>query len=176
MTHPNRYPNKYPGRCACCCEYVPGAAGFLGGRELYDPRKPEHRQTAFAHAVYCASCFELYAPVNVAPADRPNPLPPAGHYAIGSRGENDLIFLKFQRGIGMSSSLRPRLKMVVGGHPDSEVTGNAAIAYLNRIVNEGVETSARLYARELGRCSRCNRTLTDEASRARGLGPECATR
>lgn len=30
-----------------------------------------------------------------------------------------------------------------------------------------------LYATELGRCCRCARTLTDETSRARGIGPEC---
>lgn len=30
-----------------------------------------------------------------------------------------------------------------------------------------------LYATELGRCCRCARLLTDETSRARGIGPEC---
>lgn len=34
--------------------------------------------------------------------------------------------------------------------------------------------AARRYAAELGRCFRCNRTLTDAASRARGRGPICA--
>ena len=140
MTHTNRYPNKYPGRCACCCERIEAGAGFLGARELYDPNEKAIGQITFARAVYCASCFELYGAPHISRDDKPNPLPPTGHYAIGSRGENDLIFLKFQRVFGLSSSLRPRIKMVVGGHPDSEVTGNAAIAYLNRIVNEGVET------------------------------------
>lgn len=31
------------------------------------------------------------------------------------------------------------------------------------------------YGREIGRCGHCNRTLTDETSRARGIGPKCAT-
>jgi hypothetical protein len=35
------------------------------------------------------------------------------------------------------------------------------------------EGAALLYATQLGRCSRCNRTLTDETSRAYGIGPEC---
>lgn len=30
------------------------------------------------------------------------------------------------------------------------------------------------YGREIGRCGHCNRTLTDETSRARGIGPVCA--
>lgn len=35
------------------------------------------------------------------------------------------------------------------------------------------EAAGLLYATELGRCCRCRRTLTDETSRARGMGPEC---
>lgn len=31
----------------------------------------------------------------------------------------------------------------------------------------------QLYGRELGKCSRCGRTLTDETSRAYGIGPDC---
>ncbi len=175
MTHPQEQPNKYPGRCACCCEHVEAGAGFLETRELYQVPDAAPPLGVFARGVYCASCFRLYGPPLFA-RGRPMPLPPTGHYAIGSRGANDLIFLKFQQTFGLSASLRPVLKMVVGGKPDHRVTGNEAISYLSRIVNEGVEASSRLYAQELGRCSRCNRTLTDEASRARGLGPECATR
>lgn len=33
-----------------------------------------------------------------------------------------------------------------------------------------------LYGTELGRCCRCNRTLTDETSRALGIGPECRSK
>jgi hypothetical protein len=128
-------------------------------------------------AVYCASCFELYGAPSINLDDRPMPLPPTGHYAICSYGDNDLIFLKFERSFGLSKTLRPKLRLVIGGRPlDSEVAGARAIDYLERIVNEGVSACARRYAQELGRCSRCNRHLTDEASRARGLGPECATR
>lgn len=35
--------------------------------------------------------------------------------------------------------------------------------------------SAR-FGQEIGRCGRCNRTLTDETSRAMGIGPVCATK
>jgi len=34
-------------------------------------------------------------------------------------------------------------------------------------------SAARRYGMELGKCSRCGRTLTDETSRAYGIGPEC---
>jgi uncharacterized protein DUF6011 len=32
------------------------------------------------------------------------------------------------------------------------------------------------YGQELGECGHCGRTLTDEASRAAGIGPVCASK
>ena len=40
-------------------------------------------------------------------------------------------------------------------------------------IGRDVESAERLYGQELGRCSRCGRTLTDETSRAYGIGPDC---
>ena len=34
--------------------------------------------------------------------------------------------------------------------------------------------AAQRYGQEIGKCGRCGRTLTDETSRARGIGPDCA--
>jgi hypothetical protein len=33
-----------------------------------------------------------------------------------------------------------------------------------------------LYGQEIGSCGLCGRSLTDEASRARGLGSDCASK
>lgn len=38
------------------------------------------------------------------------------------------------------------------------------------------QAAERLYGTELGKCCRCNRTLTDETSRALGIGPECRSK
>jgi hypothetical protein len=46
-------------------------------------------------------------------------------------------------------------------------------AVLAAIAEAGVEASMTLYGRELGKCGHCGRTLTDEDSRARGIGPVC---
>jgi len=43
-------------------------------------------------------------------------------------------------------------------------------------IAEQPERAMRLYAAELGRCGYCGRTLTDETSRAAGIGPDCADR
>lgn len=41
-------------------------------------------------------------------------------------------------------------------------------------IAEDPETAMLTYGRELGKCGHCGRTLTDEESRARGIGPICA--
>jgi hypothetical protein len=51
--------------------------------------------------------------------------------------------------------------------------GKAGIAILHQIVEAGLVESQMLYANELGRCWRCGKTLTDEVSRDRGMGPDC---
>lgn len=45
---------------------------------------------------------------------------------------------------------------------------------LGEILEAGLEESTVLYGTELGVCGRCGRTLTDEDSRAAGIGPVCA--
>lgn len=45
-------------------------------------------------------------------------------------------------------------------------------AYLTAVL-AAPEAAAKRYADEMGQCSDCNRPLTNEESRARGIGPEC---
>lgn len=56
-------------------------------------------------------------------------------------------------------------------HPVRNVATKNMI--LRAIIAAGQEESMRLYGRELGACGRCKRTLTDDTSRANGIGPEC---
>jgi hypothetical protein len=46
---------------------------------------------------------------------------------------------------------------------------------LDRIAKDPKEASLR-FGREIGQCGICGRTLTDETSRARGIGPICAAK
>lgn len=52
----------------------------------------------------------------------------------------------------------------------------AALKMILSAIVADPEGSARLYGRALGECSRCGRTLTDETSRAYGMGPECRSK
>jgi len=45
-----------------------------------------------------------------------------------------------------------------------------------RMIADNPQAAMELYGRELGKCGHCGRTLTDEESRARGIGPICASR
>ena len=169
--------NKYPGRCARCFAHVEALAGVLADVVLLEfahatvdtsapvPMGSSAGRSTCARCVYCAGC---------AAHRNQTALPPAGHYAVHDRN-GKLQFFKLQRSFGLSTSVRPRCKLVLGGKPDTQIDGAFAIELVTRAL-ENPAGSALRYAQELGRCSRCNRTLTDEASRARGLGPECATR
>lgn len=42
------------------------------------------------------------------------------------------------------------------------------------LIEQNPEAASALYGQKIGRCGVCHRTLTDEDSRARGIGPVCA--
>ena len=102
---------------------------------------------------------------------------PKGYYAIPFIGldaaRNDLTFLA----VGMKDNGDRTLRHVVGGH--GELDGMSiewcrrAVAGLNAT---SLEVAAATYGQEYSHCGRCGRSLTDDASRARGIGPECATK
>lgn len=151
-TETNVRRNKYAARCATCRRAVGEGQGTLMG-------------TMGAWMVYHDEC----APVDWSRAPQVRP----GYYAFPClTGTNDLdfarVFHDFDRG-------HPRAFRVIGGHPDTEVNQRTAFAFIEAIARNP-QFYALLYAREIGRCCRCNRHLTDEESRARGMGPECASK
>jgi Family of unknown function (DUF6011) len=105
---------------------------------------------------------------------RKAPTVPAGYYAVESAtGKNDLDFFRVdvpEKGKWEGFTF---VKRVIGGHPEYRVKGAEARAVLARIAAAGVEDAAVKYGQEIGRCYRCNLTLTDELSRSLGIGPVC---
>lgn len=94
---------------------------------------------------------------------------PKGHYAIDSKGHNDTLFVRVDR----PEETTVRIKMVIGGRPDATMDRKRYRDVLERIVEAGVQEAAFRYGREIERCCRCNRHLTDKSSRDAGIGPEC---
>lgn len=93
-----------------------------------------------------------------------------GHYAIRSYADGVVRFYKVytfrdgNRGVSIQASDEL--------HPMPRV---AAEQILGQIAAD-VESALALYGHEIGRCGVCHRTLTDEESRARGIGPKCAAK
>lgn len=96
---------------------------------------------------------------------------PAGRYAV-ENADGDLRFYKVDT--PTEGRWAGHVFVDVQASDDEyPVRGAARSVVLAKIADDPAEASAR-YGREIGRCGICNRTLTDEESRARGIGPVCA--
>ncbi len=133
------------------------------------------------HTIKCGSCKGTHAtafdvrccylsknaptPVPAAPVRLDFSAIPDGNYAVRQDG-----VVKFYR-----VSTKGRFKNVQVRASDAlhMQYGKAGIAILHRIVAAGLEASQMLFATELGCCWMCGKTLTDEESRAQGVGPIC---
>lgn len=95
---------------------------------------------------------------------------PAGYYAIEVDGT--VKFYRVDRPTEGRWAGRTFVKVQASDdlHP---VRGEGARKVLEAIAVDPKAASLR-YGREIGRCGVCNRTLTDETSRANGIGPICA--
>jgi hypothetical protein len=90
---------------------------------------------------------------------------PAGHYAVSIDGVVKFFFLD------TSGMLYAQASDDL--HPIKVAAHRAEILDLVKV---DTEAASKLYGREIGRCGICNRTLTDEVSRANGIGPVCASK
>lgn len=148
--------NKREGFCALCGGVVEVGAGFAVA--------VAHRQWNNYHRQ--GECFnEVQALESIE----------CGRYALPNlKGTNDLDFLIVHIRGGAKEMLR-----TIGGHAHKRMPHGETKTHVERLADLSVEErleAQALYGRELGMCGKCGRHLTDEASRARGLGPECASK
>lgn len=90
-------------------------------------------------------------------------------------GNNDLDFWCIVRREGTDGrSDRYYLNRVIGGRPDirTRMTPEAMVA-VARVIRTDARAAMTRYGVELQHCGRCGRHLTDDESRARGIGPDC---
>jgi hypothetical protein len=69
------------------------------------------------------------------------------------------------------------LRQMIGGHSEAQrvrMAPEAMVRIAHKILEAGPKESMLRYGRELGECGHCGRTLTNDASRAAGIGPVCA--
>lgn len=89
---------------------------------------------------------------------------PLGRYAVDGEDGATKFYQATQNGLFVQASDEL--------HP---VHASAQDAIIAKIAADPRAASIR-YGQELGECGRCGRTLTDETSRAAGIGPVCATK
>lgn len=162
---------------------VPATGGPFGrGRELATGEQPLLGTTASAIINWLKQQpFDLSANVPTV-STRPETTPVRaayatvgeGYFAVASlTGNNDFDFFRIDRPTEGRWAGYTFVKRVIGGNADAPVRGLTARRAVDAILAAGERESARLYGQEIGRCGMCNRHLTDETSRAYGLGPDC---
>lgn len=104
---------------------------------------------------------------------RGTPVVASGHYAV-TEG-NELRFFKVDRVTEGKWAGRTFVKRQSSDELWPVKSRERREEILALIAAEPKEAMIR-YGQEIGRCGHCNRTLTDETSRAAGIGPVCASR
>ena len=175
--------NRYDGPCDICGHVVPANRGTL---HRVDGRwTARHRPAVWSGSPvsgsYVGGCPDGPPPSpeprpepRTGPSYRPAPTVPAGHYAVTMTDGAALTFYRVDVPTDGRWAGYVFVKRVIGGRPDVAVRGADARAVLTAIAAD--DDAAARYGREIGRCYVCNRHLTDETSRALGIGPDCRTR
>lgn len=101
------------------------------------------------------------------------PKVPAAHYALEDLPGhvNAVTFFEVKNGKGKWDGFQFVQRIVGGGH-EYPVKGAAKAIVLRKIADDP-QTAAKRYADEYGCCAVCGRDLTNDESRARGIGPDC---
>jgi hypothetical protein len=100
--------------------------------------------------------------------DRPQV--PEGRYAV----DTDEGHLGFYR-VHVSKSGYVTVAVMASDTERALLTWKVQLGVLRKIALDPKAAAIR-YGQEVGVCGRCGRTLTDEKSRAAGVGPDCATK
>ena len=125
---------------------------------------------------------KLLALPNAAPAKAEHEEPAAdrpedGFYALRNvpGHKNEISFFRLRTGKHGRWEGFQFIDMVIGGEPGRRepVKGVGRIKVYDCIAEQGADEARQLFGQEIGCCGRCGRTLTDDLSRERGIGPDC---
>lgn len=103
---------------------------------------------------------------------------PAGYYALpipdAKDGENDIVFYRVWK--PKDNENRGNVYILRGPDDLPLLTYKAALGIITKIRRYGIGKAAELYGVKTGRCSQCNRRLTNRISRELKIGPKCGGR
>ena len=102
---------------------------------------------------------------------------PAGRYAIDTsvHAVNGTAFYKVDRPTEGKWAGRVFVKQIVGDD-EQRLSQKQGLAIIAKIAEAGAEAASARYGHEIGECGICGRTLTNDESRERGIGPVCAAK
>ncbi|QGH75296.1 hypothetical protein I5G61_gp48 [Mycobacterium phage Quesadilla] len=102
---------------------------------------------------------------------------PAGRYAIETEdgATNGLAFYKVDRPEEGKWAGRVFVKLMVSDE-EQRMSWAATKSILAKIAEVGAAEASARYGHEIGECGVCGRTLTNDESRERGIGPICAAK
>ena len=106
------------------------------------------------------------------PKQAPLPDVPSGRYAVPG-ADGALRFVKVDRPED-GAWAGWTFVSVQAGDDFHRLKGEQVTRALAAITEAGPQAASIRYGREIGSCGVCGRTLTDETSRANGIGPVCA--
>ncbi len=110
-----------------------------------------------------------------APTATPQPEVPAGRYAVTSDKDGVTRFYRVDRPTEGRWAGYTFVK-VQASDELHRVGKDVAAWVLAAIAKATPQAASKLYGQEIGCCGVCGRTLTDETSRANGIGPICAAK
>lgn len=96
--------------------------------------------------------------------------------ATEAGSDNDLAFWWIVRHADQGGMVKYFLRQVIGGQGAVQVrmSPEAMVSIARKIMATGAREAMLRFGQELGSCGHCGRTLTNQASRERGIGPVCA--
>jgi len=99
---------------------------------------------------------------------------PDGYYAVAMAGhKNDVTFYRLRTGKRGKWQGFQFIDLLASTTPYPVRGKDARAAVYTAIREAGINEARAAFGQKLGRCGVCNRPLTDETSRALGIGPEC---
>lgn len=109
----------------------------------------------------------------MSPVTRPQLIVADGRYAIDpveKDGKNKTVFYRVKNNRGYVNVSR------YSSDSEIPIRGTEARSVLERILLAGTQQALLRFGREIHRCGHCGRQLTDDESRAAGIGPICASK
>lgn len=123
--------------------------------------------TASASTVAAAAELDMHVPTEQQV--------PAGRYAIDSHGPNKTAFYRVDRPEQGKWAGYVFVKVITGEN-ETRIPFERAVDVLQQIDFAGAESAMKRYGKEIGRCGACHTQLTNDISRALGIGPVCGKR